>query len=107
VLPEFEALQSFRDRLGDSLSLSLARLTDLEDKLLILLNDEAVLSTLTPTEKERLLGRVTIAKGVTFDKLRLYEDKSTSNNSHEIQLKQVHQSLTFGPMPSEPGNETD
>ena len=95
VMPEFEALHSFRDRLGDSFSLSLAHLTDLEHKLLVLLNDEDVLATLTPLEKERLLGRVTIAKGIVYDKLRLHEGKSTSNNSHEIQLKQVHATLPF------------
>jgi hypothetical protein len=97
ALPEFEALQAFRDRLGDSFVLSLARLTNLEDKLLTLLDKEDVLATLTPSEKERLLGRVSIAKGIVFDKLRLHEGKSTANNSHEIQLRMVHQEM---PTPS-------
>lgn len=93
VLPEFAALHSFRDRLGDSLALSVARLADLEDKLLKALNNEDVLSTLTVGEKERLLGRVTIAKGINFDKLRLHEGKSTVNSSHRIQLENVHRKL--------------
>jgi len=77
----------------------------LEDKVLDALNDEQVLAALSTTEKERLLGRLTIAKGVTYDKWRLQTNQSTSNNSHSIQVAQVHAALTFGPMPSGPGNE--
>ena len=95
VLPEFQALHSFRNHLGDSFTLSLAQLSDIEHKLLVLLNDEDVLSTLTPSERHSLLGRISIAKGIVYDKLRLHEGKSTSNNSHEIQLKQVHRDLRF------------
>jgi len=97
VAPELEALRTFKDRLGDSLALTLAKCSDLEDKLLDALNDEKVIANLSTTEKERLLGRVTIAKGVTYDKWRLKTGKSTSNNSHEIQLRQVHQSLFTQP----------
>ena len=93
IAPELEALRTFKDRLGDSLALTLAKCSDLEDKLLDALNDETVLATLSPTEKERLLGMVTIAKGVTYDKWRLQTGKSTANNSHEIQLKMVHQEM--------------
>jgi len=95
IRPEMAALSTFREHLGDSLALTLAKVIDLEDKVLDALNDETVLATLTTAEKERLLGRLTIAKGVTYDKWRLQTGKSTSNNSHEIQLKQVHASLTF------------
>jgi len=77
------------------LALTLAKCIDLEDKVLDALNDEQVLATLTTAEKERLLARLTIAKGMTYDKWRLQTGKSTTNNSHEIQLKQVHKSLTF------------
>ena len=93
IAPELQALKTFRDRLGDTLTLTLANYSDLEDKLLTQLNDEDVLSTLTPSEKERLLGRVSIAKGIVFDKLRLHDGKSTSNNSHEIQLHMVHKDM--------------
>jgi hypothetical protein len=72
----------------------------LEDKLLDALNDEAVLSTLSTAEKERLLGRVTIAKGVTYATWRLQTGKSTSNNSDEIQLEPV--SSGEGPQKSLP-----
>ncbi len=96
VAPEREALRTFKDHLGDSLALSLVKCLDLEDKLLDALNDEKALASLSTTEKERLLGRVTIAKGVTYDKWRLQTGKSTSNNSHEIQLQLVHERLPFG-----------
>jgi len=95
IRPEIAALSTFREHLGDVLALTLAKVTDLEDKVLDALNDEQVLATLTTAEKERLLGRLSIAKGITYDKLRLHEGKSTSNNSHQIQLTQVHKSLTF------------
>jgi len=105
IRPEMAALSTFREHLGDSLALPLAKCIDLEDKVLDALNDEQVLATLTTAEKERLLGRLTIAKGVTYDKWRLETGKATSHNSHSIQVAQVHASLTFGPMPSGPGNE--
>ena len=105
VAPELEALRTFKDRLGDSLALSLAKCVSLEDKLLDALNDDQVLSTLSTAEKERLLGKVTIAKGVAYDKWRLQSGKSTSNNSHEIQLKQVHASLKFDVPLNPPGNK--
>ena len=105
VAPEFEALRTFKDHLGDSLALTLAKCINLEDSLLDALSDEKVLATLSTTEKERLLGRVTIAKGVAYDKWRLQTGKSTSNNSHEIQLHQVHASLTFDVPLNTPGKE--
>jgi hypothetical protein len=106
VAPELEALRTFKDRLGDSLALTLAKCSDLEDKLLDALNDETVLASLSTTEKERLLGRVTIAKGVTYDKWRLQTGKSTQEYAHEIQLKMVHESLPFIDAPSSAaGNE--
>jgi len=95
VAPEFEALRTFKDRLNDSLMLNLAKCLDLEDKVLDALNDEKVLASLSTTEKERLLGKVTIAKGVAYDKWRLQTGKSTSNDSHYIQLTQVHKSITY------------
>ncbi len=95
ALPEFEALKAFRESLGDSLSLSLAHLINLEDKLLTLLDDEDMLSTLTPTEKASLLGRISVAKGIAYDKLRLQTDKSGQKFSHEIQVNIVHKQLDY------------
>jgi hypothetical protein len=100
VAPELEALRTFKDGLGDSLALTLAKCTDLEDKLLDALNDDNILATLSTTEKERLLGRVTIAKGVTYDKWRLQTGQSTANNSHEIQLNMVHKQMNAAPVSS-------
>ena len=104
IRPEMAALSTFREHLGDSLALTLAKCIDLEDKVLDALNDETVLATLTTTEKERLLGRLTIAKGVTYDKWRLQTNQSTSNNSHQIQLSQVHRNLNFNPGSRESGS---
>jgi len=95
IRPEMAALSTFREHLGDSLALTLAKCINLEDKLLDALNDEQVLATLTTAEKERLLGRLTIAKGVTYDKWRLETGKATSHNSHSIQVNQVHKALDF------------
>ncbi len=95
ILPEMAALSTFQERLGNSLALTLAKVIDLEDKVLDALNDEQVLATLTPAEKERLLGRLTIAKGVAYDKWRLQTGKSTANSSHLIQLSQVHDGIDY------------
>ena len=53
-----------------------------------------MLANLSASERERLLGKVTIAKGVGYDKWRLETGKS-SNNSHEIQVNIVHQQLDY------------
>ncbi|MEX2493929.1 MAG: hypothetical protein WD425_19480 [Nitrospirales bacterium] len=102
VAPELEALRTFKDRLGDSLALTLAKCSDLEDKLLDALNDETVLASMSTTEKERLLGKVTITKGVTYDKLRLHEGRSTHNSSHRIQVEMVHKTMRIPPLSSMP-----
>jgi len=86
------------------LALALAKCIDLEDKVLDALNDEQVIAGLTTTEKERLLGRLTIAKGVTYDKWRLETGKATSHNSHSIQVAQVHRNLNFNPVSRESGS---
>ena len=98
VASELEALRTFKDGLGDSLALTLAKCLNLEDKLLDALNDDTVLATLTTADKERLLGKVTIAKGVAYDKRRLETGKSTSNNLHEIQLRQAHTDVVLPPV---------
>ena len=107
IKPEMEQIQTFKDQTGNVLALTLARCCSILDKLLIYYDNEDVLGGLSPTERERLLGRVAIAAGITFDKLRLHEGKATRHLSHQIQLTEVHKSLTFGPMPSESGNKTD
>jgi len=104
VLPEFKSLQPFRDRLGDSLSLALAHYTALEYKLLTLLNNEDVLSALSASEKTSLLARVAVAKAICFDKWRLRTNQSTSNNSHQIQINQVHRNLNFNPVSRKSGS---
>ena len=88
-------IQTFNDQTGNVLALTLARCCSILDKLLIHYDNEAVLGGLSAAEKERLLGRVAITTGIIFDKLRLHEGKSTSNNSHEIQLREAHATLPF------------
>jgi len=95
VKPELAQIQTFNDQTGSVLSLVLARCCSILDKLLVYYDDEHVIGGLTAAEKERLLGRVAITTGIIFDKLRLHEGKSTSNNSHELQLRQAHASLPF------------
>ena len=95
MAPELEALHTFKYRLSDSLALTLAKCINLEDALLDALNDEQVLANLSTTEKERLLGRVTIAKGVAYDKWRLQTGQVTNKFAHEIQVNIVHQQLDY------------
>jgi len=94
----------YNDQTGNVLALTLARCCSVLDKLLVYFDDEAVIGGLTSAEKERLLGRVAIVAGITFDKLRLQTGKSTSNNSHQIQVNQVHKALTFTTASSESGS---
>jgi len=101
ALPEFKSLQSFRNSLGDSLTLSLANYTLLEHKLLALLDDEDLMASLKPSEKTSLLARITIGKAICYDKWRLQTNQSTSNNSHSIQVNQVHKALDFRTASSE------
>ena len=54
-----------------------------------------VLANLSAGERERLLGKVTIAKGVGYDKWRLETGKGTQKNAHEIQVNIVHQQLDY------------
>ena len=98
--PELDALPSFNAHIGKISALNLGMCMDLEYKLLTLLNDEAALATLSTGEKERLLGRVTIAKGVAYDKLRLQEGKSTSNSAHQLQVEHAHKALFVAPVSS-------
>ena len=56
---------------------------------------EGVLDNLDPNQRERLLGRVVIAKAINFDKLRLQEGKSTTNLAHQLQVERVHKSLVW------------
>jgi len=95
VLPEFRSLQSFRNSLGDSLTLSLANYTAIEHKLLALLDDDDLMASLKPGEKVSLLSRISIGKAICFDKWRLQTNQSTSNSSHKLQIEQVHRSLDF------------
>lgn len=89
ALPEFEALQPFQDRLADSLMLSVAQHASLEHKLLKALEGDDVLAALSPQQKERLLGRVTLGKAINYDKWRQQTGKSTVNISHRVLLEQT------------------
>ena len=104
IKPELAQIQTFNDQTGNVLSLTLARCCSILDKLLIHYDDEDVIRGLTAAEKDRLLRSIAITTGITFDKLRLQTGKSTSNNSHSIQVNQVHKALDFRTASSESGS---
>ena len=87
-------LQAFRSNLGECLNADLLFGMVLKYKLLTTITDEDI-AHMTLAEKRQLLRDLSVSNGILFDKLRLHEGKSTSNNSHEIQLKQAHASLPF------------
>ena len=93
VRPELTAVKDFKANLSDTLHLALARYASIEDRLLIGLDDDDVLKAASLSERTTLLGRIAIAKGICYDKIRLQDGKSTSNNSHEIQLNVVHKGM--------------
>ncbi len=97
IRPELDALPAFKSRTGDILALNFAKCCSIEDKLLDYFDMEGVLDNLDPNQRERLLGRVVIAKAINFDKLRLQEGKSTTNLAHQLQVERVHKSLVWGP----------
>jgi len=93
-------LQAFRSNLGECLIADLLFGMVLKYKLLTTITDEDI-AHMTLAEKRQLLRDLSVSNGILFDKLRLHEGKSTSNNSHEIQLKQAHATLHFTPPSSE------
>ena len=64
----------------------------LQAKVLMSLNGEDV-DALSVGDKGKLMRDTTLALGVVYDKIRLQDGKSTSNNSHEIQLNVVHKDM--------------
>ena len=85
-------VQQFRQLLGDGLNVDLLFGMILKAKVLKSLSEED-LSAMSVSEKRQLLRDLAVSTGITYDKIRLHEGKSTSNNSHEIQLKMVHQEM--------------
>ena len=84
-------LDDLKQSTGDILHRSFGKCADIEDKLLSYFGNDDVLANLSDDQKDRLLGRITIMKGVTFDKIRLHEGKSTGNISHRVLLEQTCQ----------------
>ena len=87
-------LQAFRSNLGECLNADLLFGMVLKYKLLTTITDEDI-AHMTVADKRQLLRDLSVSNGILFDKLRLHEGKSTSNNSHELQLRQAHASLPF------------
>ena len=92
-------LKSLQTNMSSALHELLGHSMQLQHNLLIGLNGEDI-AAMSITEKGRLLKDNSIVMGVTYDKIRLQDGKSTSNASHEIQLTQVHKALSFGPVSS-------
>ena len=95
IKPELAQIQTFNDQTGNVLALTLARCCSILDRLLIHYDNEDVIGGLTATEKERLLTRVAVTLGITFDKVRIATGQATSHSSHSIQIHAVHAALDF------------
>lgn len=92
------SLKSFRHALSECLNADLLLGMTLKHKLLISLNNEEV-GSLSVTDKRQLIRDLSISNGTTFDKIRLHEGKSTTNNLHQIQINMVHEGLHSQPSP--------
>ena len=92
-------LQAFRSNLGECLIADLLFGMVLKYKLLKSLSEEDI-NSLSVADKRQLLRDLSVSNGISYDKLRLHEGKSTSNNSHEIQLRDAHRTLPFPPISS-------
>jgi len=104
VKPEIAKIEDFNNQTGNVLSLTLARCCSILDRLLIHYDDEDVIGGLTAAEKERLLTRVAVTLGITFDKVRIATGQATSHSSHSIQINAVHAALDFSQPSSESGS---
>ncbi len=88
-------LRAFRETLGECLYADLLFGMTLKYKLLTSLTPED-LTAMSLTDKRGLIRDLAISNGVTYDKLRLHEGKSTTNLAHQLQVERVHKSLRWG-----------
>ena len=84
-----------KDKLGDLLHLNHSLNQSVAHKVLTSLSGEDTFSGLTPREKITLLQVCQTGSGISFDKIRLHEGKSTVNTSHRIVRGEAYQSLDW------------
>lgn len=87
-----QPITTFKEKLSDALHLDLLIGTQLKHKLLISLAGDDI-STLGVAEKRQLINTLATSNGITYDKIRLQDGKSTVNSSHRVQLESTHASL--------------
>lgn len=80
TLPERQALESFKKDRGDVFARLAAKSLGVQEKIVDTFND-AVIGTLTPSQKSGLLMTLNIQAGTLFDKERLERGQSTHNLS--------------------------
>jgi len=95
IWPELQSIQTFKNSMTDVLALNFGKCCSLENKLLDYFDDDDVLNRLDTNQKERLLGKITIAKGIAYDKLRLHEGKSMGHSPHLTQVNVTYQTNTL------------
>ena len=87
-------LNTLKSNMSTLLHELLGNAMSLHHKLLNSMLGEDIL-TLPFSDRRQLLRDNSVVVGTLYDKIRLQDGKSTSNNSHEIQLKQVHKDMTW------------
>ena len=85
---------AFQKQLSQLLHQDLALGLALKHKVMQELHGKDI-ATMSTTEQKNLMQALSVSNGITYDKIRLQDGKSTSNNSHEIQLKQAHQEIKY------------
>lgn len=85
-------IHEFKEQLSDALHLDLLLGMQLKHKLLISLEEEDIAS-LHVNDRRQLINTLNTSNGISYDKIRLQDGKSTVNSSHRIQLESVHDTL--------------
>lgn len=90
-------LALFKKSLSDALHVDLLLGLSIKYKLLNDLNNGGLgdISKMSMTDKRQLIRDIGVSNGISYDKIRLQDGKSTSNDSHFIQLTQVHKSIKY------------
>jgi IS30 family transposase len=83
--PEQQALEAFKSNRADELANLQGKAMDVQHRVLGLmqadLQDKAIASALSPSQKTQYLNAASVVGGISFDKERLERGESTSNIS--------------------------
>lgn len=96
--PERQALEHFKQHRADILDRLCGKSLDVQEKILDSL-DDAVINTLTPSQKTGLIAVLNSQSGTLFDKSRLERGQSTAN--HSVLTKVLNGALkdVYAPQP--------